>query len=162
MIVTKTNPLLEIERKFLVKRLPEDLHNFPHEEIEQGYLAIEPGIQVRLRKKGNLHSLTYKRGEKNSREEREVRLSADQFDALWPATDSRRLSKVRYDVPYRDLIVEVDVYTGRHDGVVVAEVEFPDEKSCREFEPPEWLGEDVTGQSRYSNVVMALKPPPRP
>ena len=112
-------------------------------------------MQVRLRKKGNVRSLTYKRGSKSAREEREVRLSAEQFDALWPATAGRRLTKIRYDVPWKEHIVEVDVYTGRHDGVVVAEVEFDDEKTCREFVPPDWLGEDVTGKSRYSNVVMA-------
>ena len=155
MALSKTNPLHEIERKFLVKRMPSDLTNYPHEEIEQGYLAIEPDVQVRLRKKDGIRSLTCKRGSKNVREEREVRLSVEQFDALWPATETRRLSKVRYEIPCREYVTEVDAYTGRHDGVVVAEVEFPDEKSCREFEPPDWLGEEVTGRSLYSNVVMA-------
>ncbi|MGZ5023431.1 MAG: CYTH domain-containing protein [Chthoniobacterales bacterium] len=155
MTLTRTEFPREIERKFLIKRLPAGLTDYPHEEIEQGYLAIESGVQVRLRKKGGIRSLTYKRGNKNLREEREVRLSAEQFDALWPGTAGRRLSKIRYDVPCGDRVVEVDIYTGRHDGVVVAEVEFPDEKSCREFVPPDWLGEDVTGRSRYSNVVLA-------
>ena len=148
----------EIERKFLLKRLPDGLTGYPHEEIAQGYLAVERGgIQVRLRKKGNVRSLTYKRGNKTAREEREVRLSPEQFDALWPATAGRRLTKIRYDVPWKKHTIEVDVYTGRHDGVVVAEVEFDDEKTCREFVPPDWIGEDVTGKSRYSNVMMALR-----
>ena len=155
-MLTKKNPLHEIERKFLLKRLPDGLADYPHEEIEQGYLALEEGIQVRLRKEGNVRWLTYKRGNKSTREEREVRLTAEQFEALWPATAERRLSKIRYDVPYQKYIVEVDVYTGRHDGVIVAEVEFPDEKSCREFVPPDWFGEEVTGHSRYSNIVLAL------
>ena len=156
MSLSKVDDMREIERKFLLKRLPDGLTTFPHEEIEQGYLAIERGgVQVRLRKKGAVRSLTCKRGNKSAREEREVRLSAEQFDALWPATIGRRLTKIRYEVPWKDYTVEVDVYTGRHDGVVVAEVEFADEKSCAKFVPPEWVGEDVTGQSRYSNVVMA-------
>jgi adenylate cyclase len=146
----------EIERKFLLKQLPDGLTSYRHEEIEQGYLAIESGgIQVRLRKKGPVRSLTFKRGNKNAREEREVRLSAEQFDALWPATEGRRLTKIRYDVPWKEHTIEIDIYTGRHDGVVVAEVEFADEKSCDDFVPPDWIGEDVTGKSRYSNVVMA-------
>jgi CYTH domain-containing protein len=157
-MLTKTNPPREIERKFLLKRLPDGLTSYPHEEIAQGYLAVERGgVQVRLRKKGNVRSLTYKRGNKSSREEREVRLSAEQFDALWPATAGRRLTKIRYDVPWESHTIEVDVYTGRHDGVVVAEVEFDDLKTCREFVPPPWFGEDVTGKSRYSNVMMALE-----
>ncbi len=129
MSFTKADFPREIERKFLLKRLPDGLTDHPHEEIAQGYLAVEGGgVQVRLRKKGNVRSLTYKRGSKSAREEREVRLSAEQFDALWPATAGRRLTKIRYDVPWKEHIVEVDVYTGRHDGVVVAEVEFDDEK----------------------------------
>lgn len=147
----------EIERKFLLKRLPDRLADYPHEEIEQGYLAVERGgVQVRLRKKGNVRTLAFKRGNKSVREEREIRLSAEQFEALWPATVDRRLTKIRYDVPYGERLIEVDVYTGRHDGVVVAEVEFPDEESCRDFVPPDWFGDDVTGKSRYSNIVMAF------
>ncbi|MDQ6654622.1 MAG: CYTH domain-containing protein [Verrucomicrobiota bacterium] len=157
MTLTKIESTREIERKFLLKRLPDDLASFPHEEIAQGYLAIEKGgVQVRLRKKGSIRSLTYKRGAKVGREEREIRLSAEQFDALWPATEGRRLTKVRYDLPWREWVIEVDVYRGRHEGLVVAEVEFADEKSCWEFVPPDWLGDDVTGKSRYSNVVLAL------
>jgi CYTH domain-containing protein len=157
MTFTKTGPPREIERKFLLKRVPDGLKNHPHEEIAQGYLALERGgVQVRLRKKGDVHSLTYKRGNKTAREEREVRLSAEQFETLWPATAGRRLTKIRYDIPWKEHIIEVDVYTGRHAGVVVAEVEFDDEKTCREFVPPDWLGEEVTGKSRYSNVVMAI------
>ena len=156
MTFTKTGSPREIERKFLLKRLPADLSNYPHEEIDQGYMAVDRGgVQVRLRKKGNVRSLTYKKNLKTGREEREIRLSAEQFDALWPATVGRRLTKIRYDVPWNEHVIEVDVYTGRHDGVVVAEVEFEDEKSCRDFVPPDWFGEDVTGKSRYSNVVMA-------
>lgn len=158
MTFTKKTTPREIERKFLLKCLPDGLTSYPHEEIAQGYLAVERGgVQVRLRKKGNVRSLTYKRGNKSAREEREIRLSVEQFDALWPATAGRRLTKIRYDVPFGERTVEVDVYTGRHDGVVVAEVEFPDETSCRDFVPPDWIGEDVTGKSRYSNVMLATE-----
>jgi adenylate cyclase len=156
MIATEKMSVREIERKFLLKRVPDGLEQFPHDEIAQGYLAIESGgVQVRLRKKGNVRSLTYKRGTKTGREEREIRLSVEQFDALWPATAGRRLTKVRYEVPWKEHTIEIDVYRGRHDGLIVAEVEFDDEKSCIAFRPPDWLGEDVTGKSRYSNVLLA-------
>ncbi len=156
MIATGKLSLREIERKFLVKRVPDGLEKFPHDEITQGYLATESGgVQVRLRQKGSVRSLTYKRSIKNGREEREIRLSAEQFEALWPASAGRRLTKVRYEVPWKEHTIEIDVYRGRHDGLIVAEVEFADEKSCAAFEPPDWLGEDVTGKSRYSNVLLA-------
>jgi adenylate cyclase len=156
MIATGKVSPLEIERKFLVKRMPDELERFPHDEIAQGYLATESGgVQVRLRKKGNVRSLTYKRTVKNGREEREIRLSAEQFEALWPATAGRRLAKVRYEMPWKEHTIEIDVYRGRHDGLIVAEVEFADEKSCAAFKPPDWMDEDVTGKSRYSNVLLA-------
>lgn len=147
----------EIERKFLVKSLPENLKRWRHFIIDQGYLATEPaGRQVRLRKSGNTTSLTFKVGRGSHREEREIKLSPKQFATLWPGTAGRRLRKVRYEIPWKDVLIEVDIYRGRHAGLVVAEVEFPDTTSCRRFEPPWWFGREVTGEKRYSNVRLAL------
>jgi CYTH domain-containing protein len=155
--VSQKRSAREIERKFLLKEFPPGLKKFPHSTIAQGYLAVGPrGLQVRLRKKGSVRSLAFKRGTKSAREEREIRLSVEQFDALWPATAGRRLSKVRYEVPWKEHIVEIDIYRGRHRGLVVAEVEFDSQKSCASFQPPDWLGRDVTGKPRYSNVALAL------
>ena len=146
----------EIERKFLVKQLPEKLKQRRHYPIVQGYLASEPGGRhVRLRKKGKTTSLTFKVGRGAHREEREIKLSPKQFAALWPATMGRRLRKVRYDIPWRNLLIEIDVYRGKHSGLVVAEVEFPNLATCRQFKPPRWFGREVTGQRRYSNVGLA-------
>jgi adenylate cyclase len=146
----------EIERKFLVKELPAKLKHWPHFPIAQGYLATESaGRQVRLRKKGKSASLTFKVGRGAHREEREIKLSPKQFAALWPATARRRLRKVRYEIPWKNLLIEIDVYRGRHAGLVVAEVEFPDRVTCRKFEPPSWFGREVTGEKRYSNVQLA-------
>ena len=146
----------EIERKFLVRQLPEALTSFPHAEMWQGYLVTAPGgVQVRMRKAGEKHSLTYKRGRGNAREEREIELSPEQFAVLWPATEGRRLTKTRYDVPHGDYVVEIDIYTGKHEGLIVAEVEFPDEQSARDFQVPDWLGKDVSHDQRYSNQLLA-------
>ena len=152
----------EIELKFLVdkKWLPDDLKQFRSFVIEQGYLATESaGRQVRLRKAGSTRSLTFKVGRSSHREEREIKLSPKQFAALWPGTAGRRLRKVRYEIPWEGLLIEVDVYRGRHarQRLVVAEVEFPDTASCRRFEPPRWFGREVTGEKRYSNVRLALQ-----
>ena len=147
---------LEIERKFLVRKLPADLENLPHAEIAQGYLvSLDDGLQVRLRKAGARYSLTYKRGMGNVREEREVALTAEQFNALWPATEGKRLSKTRYEIPFGEHVVEIDVYHEKHEGLVVAEVEFDDEGVAKNFQPPDWLGDDVTGDPRYSNQLLA-------
>src|SRR5438093_5279217 len=146
----------EIERKFLLKRLPEKLNRSRRYIIAQGYLATEPaGRHVRLRKKGKTSSLTFKVGRGAQREEREVKLSPKQFAALWPATAGRRLRKLRYEIPWKNLLIEIDIYGGRHAGLAVAEVEFPDRVMCREFQPPSWFGREVTGEKRYSNVRLA-------
>jgi len=146
----------EIERKFLVRKLPGDLTSYPSNEISQGYLvSMDDGLQVRLRKSGHRYSLTFKRGTGNVREEREVELAVKQFEALWPATEGKRLVKTRYEIPLGARIVEIDVYHERHEGLVVAEVAFDDEEEAKNFRPPDWLGDDVTGDPRYSNQLLA-------
>jgi len=152
----KTPSSREIERKFLLKRLPEKLKRSRRCLIAQGYLAAEPGGRhVRLRKKGKTASLTCKVSRGAHREEREVKLSAKQFALLWPATVGRRLRKLRYELPWKNVLIEVDVYRGKHSGLIVAEVEFPNPTACRRFKAPAWFGREVTGNKRYSNVRLA-------
>jgi len=146
----------EIERKFLLRRLPPNLRHFHSRTIEQGYLAVKTdGTQIRLRKAGRRHSLTVKRGRGLSRQEIEIDLTRDQFEELWPATAGCRLTKTRYDVPFGKHTIEIDVYRGRNEGLVVAEVEFHDERECARFQPPDWFAAEVSGKSRYSNVRLA-------
>jgi CYTH domain-containing protein len=148
----------EIERKFLLKRLPEKLKQARRCVIAQGYLAAEPGGRhVRLRKKGKTASLTFKVGRGAHREEREITLGPKQFTALWPATVGRRLYKLRYEMPWKNFLIEIDIYRRKHKGLVVAEVEFPDRTACRKFKAPAWFGREVTGNKRYSNVRLATE-----
>jgi adenylate cyclase len=149
-------PHLEIERKFLIDQLPRRLERYPHKEIAQGYLAVVPEkAHVRLRRAGRACTLTFKRGSAGAREEREIHLTPAQFAVLWPATAGSRLTKTRYDVRWKKLIIEINIYHGSNEGLIVAEVEFPDVETCHSFRPPDWLGDEVTGASRYSNVKLA-------
>ncbi|HKP45976.1 MAG TPA: CYTH domain-containing protein [Pyrinomonadaceae bacterium] len=146
----------EIERKFLVKELPVNLKTCESRPIEQGYFAVKrDGTQVRLRKAGTQYSLTFKRGRGIKRQEWEVALLPEQFNELWPTTEGRRLRKTRYDVRYGEYTIEVDIYAGLNKGLIVAEVEFDDERQCEKFQPPKWFDEEVSGKSRYSNVRLA-------
>jgi CYTH domain-containing protein len=147
---------VEVERKFLVSD-PPDLDGAPSDEIEQGYLAIGADGEVRLRRKGEQPLLTAKRGSGLSREEAEVELDRKSFDRLWPLTEGRRLHKRRYVVPHGGLEIEVDVYEGDLEGLVVAEIEFDSEEEARRFEPTAWMGEDVTGDERYLNETLATR-----
>jgi adenylate cyclase len=147
---------VEVERKFLVPE-PTGLGGTESDEIEQGYLALGADGEVRLRRKGEKLVLTAKRGSGISREEAEVELDREAFERLWPLTDGRRLHKRRHVIPYGDLKIEVDVYEGELEGLVVAEVEFDSEDQARAFEPPDWIGEDVTGDGRYLNETLATQ-----
>jgi adenylate cyclase len=150
---------VEVERKFLVPEAP-DLSGTEAEEIVQGYLAIGADGEVRLRRRGDALVLTAKRGSGLSREEAEVEVAPEQFERLWPLTEGRRLHKRRHVVPDGDRRIEVDVYEGELEGLVVAEVEFPSEQAARAFEPPPWLGDEVTGDERYLNETLATQGAP--
>jgi adenylate cyclase len=147
---------MEVERKFLVPESPE-LGGTESNEIEQGYLAVGHEGEVRLRRKGEKLVLTAKRGSGLSREEGEIELDRDSFEGLWPLTEGRRLHKRRHLIPSGDLTIELDVYEGDLAGLLVAEIEFASEDQARQFEPPEWIGEEVTGDERYLNETLATQ-----
>ncbi len=151
----------EIERKFLVTRLPDDLLSHPSERIAQGYLAIDPesAAEVRLRRRGFHTLLTIKQGHGLTRAEEEFVIDPPRFERLWAGTAGRRLEKVRYRVPVGDdgaLTIEVDVFGGVLTGFVLAEVEFSSVEASEAFRPPAWLRPEVTGDKRYGNARLAV------
>ena len=148
---------LEIERKFLAEDLPPDLELASEVEIAQGYLASGEDSQVRLRRQGDRTLLTAKRGHGLSRDEVEVALEPESFEALWPLTEGRRLEKTRLTSLYAGRTIEIDVYKGPLAGLVVAEVEFDDADAAQAFEPPPWLSRELTGDPRYSNQRLAVE-----
>jgi adenylate cyclase len=147
----------EIERKFRLDEEPNWLRDHEAEKVEQGYLAIEQdGAEVRVRRKGGATLLTVKRGSGRTRTEEEVEVSEAQFRRLWPLTEDRRVAKVRYVVPHGSLTIEVDVFEGDLAGMIIGEVEFDSEAASEDFDPPTWLGEEVTGDPRYANESLAV------
>ena len=152
----------EIERKFLLPAAPDWLADHAATRIEQGYLAIDAGTEVRLRRAGEELTLTVKRGGGEVREEVEVFLGPGQFNRLWALTEGRRLVKTRHIVPLGDrLRAEVDVYEGSLAGLVTAEVEFESRARSRSFRGRKWMGEEVTGDPGYSNRNLASSGDPR-
>jgi adenylate cyclase len=149
---------MEIERKFLVERLPEDLGRHPGDRIEQGYLALDAGsgTEVRLRRRAGQLTLTVKGAGGMARVEAELEPDEGQFEALWPLTEGRRVEKTRHVIPAGELRIELDVYEGALDGLVVAEVEFPSADAGASFDPPGWFGPEVTDDARYKNRALAV------
>lgn len=148
---------IEIERKYLVNRLPFSLDDLISATIKQGYvIATEDGLELRVRQKQARFFQTIKMGEGLSRTEIEIELSQDQFDRMWPHTDGRRVSKTRYSMPLGHHIVELDRFEGNLAGLVLVEVEFASEDSSRQFRPPDWFGLEVTEDKRYKNKHLAV------
>ncbi len=147
----------EIERKFRLAEPPGWISRYQAKLIRQGYLAVSDKAEVRLRKIADEHFLTVKVGHGLVRREVEIELDPAQFAELWPLTESRRLLKARRRIPLGDeeKSAEVDVYKEDLHGLVLAEIEFASETESEQFEVPDWLGAEVTGDQRYANQSLA-------
>lgn len=147
---------MEIERKFLVKHLPENLDEFPHKEFEQAYLCTEP--VVRVRREGDAYILTYKSKGLMTREEYNMPLTKDAYEHLKAKADGIVITKTRYVIPERDdLKIELDLFHGDYQGLIMAEVEFATEETAKAYQPPQWFDREVTFDSRYHNSNMSKK-----
>ena len=145
---------MEIERKFVPVKLADNLESYPHTRIEQGYLCTAP--VVRVRRDGDSYYMTYKGSGMMVREEYNLPLTKDAYEHLIVKVDGTVISKTRYRIPIgNDLTAELDIFDGALNGVLLVEVEFPDEAAARSFIPPKWFGEDVTLDPRYHNSNMS-------
>lgn len=151
---------VEIERKWLVRKIPEDLESYECLEIEQAYLSSSP--TVRVRRENDDYYLTYKSSGKEStdtsmlRTEYNLPLDRDSYEHLREKKDGILISKKRYLIPDRNgLKIELDVFGAPYEGLMVAEVEFESLEDAKAYTPPGWFGKDVTLDSKYKNAVMA-------
>lgn len=147
---------MEIERKYLIHKLPEDLEIYPRKKIQQAYLCTDP--VVRIRRQDQEYYLTYKGGGLMVREEYNLPLSKNAYEHLLKKADGIILSKTRYLLPLTDtLTIELDVFASPYEGLWLAEVEFSTEAEANTFVPPSWFGEDVTFSSAYHNSTLSRK-----
>jgi CYTH domain-containing protein len=152
---------MEIERKFLVKKLPDNIASCKKLKIEQGYLCRNPIL--RIRKSNEDYYLTYK--SKNgckkrtgiiAREEVELPLSGEAYDTLKGKIEGNMVCKTRYLIPiHNGLTAELDIFEGLLTGLMMVEVEFASKNEACAFVPPDWFGKDVSDDIRYSNYYMS-------
>ena len=133
---------MEIERKYLLDQLPENLTSYPCKKIEQGYLSTEP--VVRIRRSDDEYYLTYKSKGLMVRQEYNLPLTKEAYEHLLSKADGIIIKKTRYKKPISGTEL-----------VILAEVEFPDEASANAFVPPVWFGKDVTYSSDYHNSTLS-------
>lgn len=147
----------EIERKYLITNLPQNLlDGLKPNNILQGYIAVHADkTEVRIRKFAHQYWQTIKSPGHLSRLEFELPIEEQLFHQLWPLTEGRNLEKNRYNIPYQDNLIELDVYTGELTGLIVAEVEFQSMDDCNSFIPPDWFAREISGVRTYKNFVLA-------
>lgn len=147
---------MEIERKYLIHSVPFDLTIYPHHEIEQAYLNTEPVL--RIRREDDTYYLTYKSKGLLAREEYNLPLNAEAYAHLLKKADGNILTKTRYKIPLgTHLTIELDIFHGKFDGLILAEVEFPTLEEAKQFTPPAFFGEDVTFSTEYQNSTLSQK-----
>lgn len=154
---------MEIEQKYLIAKMPENLDSYKKKEIEQAYLCKNP--IVRIRKSNEDYILTYKskfgiegKADRASKvcNEVEMQLNEEGYLHLRKKADGKIISKTRYLVPLEDgHIAEVDIFHGYLEGLKFLEVEFKSEEEAENFNPPEWFGENVSLDKRYSNNYLS-------
>lgn len=145
---------MEIERKFLVSGIPENLSEYKCRIIEQGYLSTNP--VVRVRKDNDDYYLTYKGKGFMAREEYNLPLTEEAYKHLLSKSDGNIITKHRYEIPDgTGKTIELDIFDGSFKGVVLAEVEFNSIEEANSYIPPDWFTEDVTSDKRYHNSNMS-------
>lgn len=151
--------MVEIERKFLV--LSEDFktQSSPPIRIVQGFLNTHPKRTVRVRLKGDKGYLTVKgKSSENgtTRFEWETEISEKEATELLKLCEKGVIDKMRYEVNYKNHNFEIDIFSGDNQGLILVEVELDDENET--FDKPDWLGEEVTGNSKYYNSQLSKNP----
>ena len=163
---------MEIERKFLLKHIPENLDTCSYHLIEQAYLCTEP--VVRIRRQDEEYYMTYKGSGMMAREESNLPLNREAYYHLREKADGRIISKKRYLIPLPhpsfqksdklpappsdySLTIELDIFDPPFAPLTMAEVEFGSREAAEAFIPPDWFDEDVTYREEYHNSYMALQ-----
>ena len=159
---------MEIERKFTISKLPENLESYPCRIIEQAYLNTDP--VVRIRREDDTFYLTYKGKGLLAREEYNLPLNEASYYHLREKADGNVISKKRYVIPILNpqfnmtqlsstgfsvdqisLCVELDIFEPPFAPLIIAEVEFPDKETAEAFLPLDWFSQDVTNDPAYHN-----------
>ena len=152
-MTVKGEIILEIERKFLVKELPENIETYPKSHIAQAYISTSPVIRVR--KKDDAFILTVKGPGLMEREEVEFALGKESFFRLLTKSDGCIIEKTRYKIPWLSYTIELDIFEGTFEGFIMAEIEFPDTESATLSQLPSWFGPEVTMDSRFHNSSLS-------
>lgn len=147
--------MIEIERKFLVNAsLLPDLSQFNSRGLRQGYFCSSERNTIRIRLAGEEAFLTIK--------SKTVGLTRAEFEYAVPLEDAKKMlplcgdnivKKTRYLIPKGLHTWELDIFTGKFNGLILAEIELSSEDETIEL--PEWISKEVSMDARYFNSNLA-------
>ena len=149
---------LEIERKFLVHKDKWDSLTKPKKDFyRQGYLFSDSNKTIRVRQTNDKAYITIKGPAIGiSRPEFEYEIPMQDAEVLLNKFCISELIKIRYKLTYKDKICEVDEFLGENIGLIVAEIELENEN--QQFELPDWIANEVTGNQKYYNSILSTFP----
>ena len=153
--------MIEIERTFLAKKLPEGLKDCEHKEIVDVYLSEDKSIpKLRLRKIGDKFELTkkspIKEGDWSQQEEQTIILDEKEYE-MFKDLSVKKIHKIRYFYKYKDRTAEIAVFQGPLKGLVTVEFEFETEEELKSFEMPNFCLADVTQEDLASGKQLSAK-----
>jgi adenylate cyclase len=145
----------EIERKFLVASDSWKQGITSSKLLRQGYLSSNAKATVRVRTRDDSEAVVTIKGAARgiSRAEYEYAVPIEDAREMLAMAEPHVLQKRRHIVPFAGLTWEIDVFDGRHAGLVIAEVELDHEG--QHVELPDWLGAEVTHDDRYFNASLS-------
>ncbi len=147
---------IEIERKFLVNEskliLPQN-----KKTIKQAYLLSNSDQALRVRIIGNQSFLTYKhRKSKIDNYEFEYSIPKNDAEQLIQLSNNYVIHKDRYYKPMGKYTWEIDVFYGKNEGLVIAEIELDDDSE--QIDLPEWIDQEISTEKKYFNFSLAKEP----
>lgn len=162
----KTNIVnnIEIERKWLIKEIPtyirEKLSHYEKYEISQSYVSYFP--HIRIRKSNDDYILNFKRTISDNdltRKEIEIKITKEEYENLLKKCEGVQIIKTRYLIPENNnLIIELDYFHDKYEGLIYAEIEFPSEEKAQEYIVPFWFSKELTGIKELNNMGLSYKP----
>ena len=143
--------MIELERTYLAKRLPKNLHACTSKEIVDVYIPKSfAHPKIRIRKNGDAYELTKKdpvHGTDSSEQlEQTIHLTKEEFEAL-ARLPGKKVAKKRYYYPFNGRTAEIDVFHGAVKGLVLVDFEFSSADEKNAFQMPDFCLADVTQEA---------------
>lgn len=158
---SKASTMIELEKTYLAKKLPQDLKEYAHKEIIDIYIPqIAAHPKIRIRKNGLLFEITKKEpiniADASCQKEQTIKLTEIEFNSML-ALEGKKIHKLRFSVPYKKQIAEIDVFQGALSGLVLVDFEFSSTIEKDSFELPDFCLAEITQEEFTAGGMLCGK-----